>query len=113
MSGKEYTADCRMLQVEMALPVREQAIDIVRNLVADAGASEIGRVAECLGLDHVLHCLEIAMESRASQSLQAPALWVLSNLALGPEKLRSAMTTRVSLVEGLSNALVSCSFSCG
>jgi hypothetical protein len=101
------TADSRMLDVKMSLPVREQAIDIVRNLVADAGSSEIGRVAECLGFDHLLYCLEVAMESRASQTLQAPALWVLSNLALGPEKLRNAMTTRLSLVEGLSNALVS------
>lgn len=57
--------------MDTPLPLREQALDIVRNLVADAAPAEVGKVADNIGYDTLLHSLQLAVKCRVS-GLQAP-----------------------------------------
>lgn len=99
-----------------------QALEIVQNLTADALPSEIGRCLESLGEDQFLSLwVGVAREGQEvelripvsfldlspREASSSKALFVMSNLALGNEKVRATISAHVEILEVLSEALVS------
>ena len=106
--------------------LRVQAMEITQNLLADGTSAEIARVVDGLGETQFLDSIEEAVRPRSSLlslatsskargekereagwDVKVPALYVVSNLALGGDRMRSAIVARVGLLEALSEALVS------
>lgn len=89
------------------MTLRIQALEITQNLLADALASEVSRCLDLLGEGEFLDILTDSAREGQDPELRIPALYVLSNLALGNEKTRSTMVSRVETLEVLSEGIVS------
>ncbi|OCF37579.1 hypothetical protein I316_00705 [Kwoniella heveanensis BCC8398] len=85
--------------------LRIQAFEITQNLLAEASSSEISRTVEALGEKDLLDLVTEAARDKEDIELRIPALYVLSNLALGNEKVRAAIVSRIEILEVLSEAL--------
>ncbi|WVQ97812.1 hypothetical protein IAU59_004927 [Kwoniella sp. CBS 9459] len=85
--------------------LRIQAFEIVQNLLAEASSTEISRTVEALGEKDLLDLVTEAAWDKEDVELRIPALYVLSNLALGNEKVRAAIVGRIETLEVLSEAL--------
>ncbi|WWD22052.1 hypothetical protein CI109_106540 [Kwoniella shandongensis] len=87
------------------LALRVQAFEITQNLLAEATAPEISRTVDNLGEKELLDLVTNAAREGEKVELRIPALYVLSNLALGNERLRGSIVGRVEILEVLSGAL--------
>ncbi|WVF70073.1 hypothetical protein IAT40_004860 [Kwoniella sp. CBS 6097] len=85
--------------------LRIQAYEITQNILAEASSSEISRTVEALGEKDLLDLVTEAAREKEDTELRIPALYVLSNLALGNEKVRAAIVSRIEVLEVLSEAL--------
>lgn len=94
----------RFLRPTTPTALRAQALDILQNLVDGQTASELNKTLDNLGVDFALDIIYSAITSEDIE-LREPGLYILSHLALGNERLRSALTSRVGLLEALSDAL--------
>lgn len=95
---------------------------IVQNFLADGALSDLTKNVEIMGENHLLEALSSATtegtnwELRAAVSISrwSKRIWmlinqafgVLVNLSWGNEKMRQSLTSRPSLVDSLSSALV-------
>lgn len=95
--------------------LRTQALHLLQNVVDQASKAELSRTLDALGsgvaddvaeddapsgLDSIVSAL-----SADDLELRKPALYILSNLALGNERVRNVLTGRVEVLEGISDAL--------
>ncbi|ORY26906.1 armadillo-type protein, partial [Naematelia encephala] len=87
------------------LSLRVQSFEVVQNLLADAGPGEIYRTIENLGGEEFLAVLELAARDGSEVDLRVPALYVLSNIAIGNERTRALLIARVGILEALSSAI--------
>ncbi|WVQ84004.1 hypothetical protein IAT38_006149 [Cryptococcus sp. DSM 104549] len=87
------------------LVLRIQAFEITQNLFAEVSSYEISRAVEQLGEKELLDLVTNAARSGEDVDLRIPALYVLSNLSLGNERIRAAIVHRVEILEVLSDAL--------
>jgi hypothetical protein len=105
------------LSIDTPSVLRVQALELAQNLLADCGTTEITRIFEGLGEGSLLTVLGRSLGGGVDDEIRIPvsydgseslwqALYILSNLALGNEKLRATMVSRVDLLEGLCMALV-------
>ncbi|WRT65023.1 uncharacterized protein IL334_001964 [Kwoniella shivajii] len=85
--------------------LRIQAFEILQNLLADSTAVEISRTVESFGEDGLFDLIIQASREGEDIDLRMPAIYVLSNLALGNEKIRSCLVSKVEILEIISNAL--------
>ncbi|WVW78739.1 hypothetical protein I302_100699 [Kwoniella bestiolae CBS 10118] len=85
--------------------LRIQALEIVQNIFADSSVPEISRTVENIGEDALFDSIIQASKEGQDADLRIPALYVLSNIALGNEKVRNAIVGRVEILEILSNSL--------
>ena len=114
---------CRVVSSGAPLGLRVQALEIVQNLTADSLPSEVGRYLELLGEGEFLTVWVDAAREGQDTRLRVPvslserralpismlnrkALYVMSNLALGNEKVRNIIASHVEILEVLSEALV-------
>ncbi|KAK8846743.1 hypothetical protein IAR55_005830 [Kwoniella newhampshirensis] len=94
-----------LMTLSTPLTLRVQAFEITQNLLAEATALEISRTVENLGEKELLDLVTNAAKEGEQVELRIPALYVLSNLALGNERLRACIVGRVEILEVLSGAL--------
>lgn len=104
MTAMTWKTLCHFLSPSAAAPLRSQALDLVQNLVDDQSPVELNRTLENLGADFALDVIQSAISSEDVE-LREPGLYILSHLALGSERLRSSLTSRVGLLEALSASL--------
>nr|XP_018265756.1 uncharacterized protein I303_02129 [Kwoniella dejecticola CBS 10117]OBR87914.1 hypothetical protein I303_02129 [Kwoniella dejecticola CBS 10117] len=89
-----------------AIPsLRVQAFELVQNLFSESGISEISKTVDSFGEEELFELIIQASGEDQDVDLRIPAIFVLSNLALGNEKIRNALVTKVEVLEILSNAL--------
>lgn len=103
MSQMGWDALRTFLSPPTATVLRQQAFGILQNLTDVQNASDLGRWLENLGTDFLLDVLEQVIDEE--EVLAEPALFILSQIALGNERHRAALTARVELLEALSKAL--------
>jgi hypothetical protein len=101
LSGRRY------LSPSTTLSLRTQAFELLQNVLADATASELTRTLEASGETALLDLVQLAARKGDTTELRVPAMYVLSNLALGNEKVRTALVGRVEILEAISEGLVS------
>lgn len=100
--------------------MRIQGLEIVQNLIADASPIDVAKYLDLLGeIDFLVTLVQAAREGETDE-LRIPvsrvtalvqhaddeALYVMSNLALGNERVRTLMSSRVEILEVLSASLV-------
>lgn len=95
------------LSPSTTLSLRTQAFELLQNVLADATASELTRTLEAAGETPLLDLVQLAARKGDTTELRVPAMYVLSNLALGNEKVRTALVGRVEILEAISEGLVS------
>ena len=100
--------------------MRIQGLEIVQNLIADASPIDIAKYLDLLGENDFLVTLVQAAREGETDELRIPvgrvpsvvlyahdeALYVMSNLALGNERVRTLMSSQVEILEVLSASLV-------
>ncbi|WVR04430.1 hypothetical protein IAU60_001433 [Kwoniella sp. DSM 27419] len=94
-----------LLSSQTPQSLRVEAFSILQNLLADATPSEITRTVDGLGDKQLLDLLAESARDKEDVELRVPALHALANLALGNERIRSAIISRVELLEVLSDGL--------
>lgn len=107
--------------------LRAQALHLLQNVVDQASKAELSRTLDALGsgapgadADAYAYAdadgsgvetpgLDSIVAALASDDLELrkPALYILSNLALGNERVRGVLLARADVLEGLSDALAS------
>lgn len=97
----------RFISAETPKPLRAQALDMLQNLLDDQTAVQMTKTIDALGLDFIINVVADAIRPTVDVDLDLcePGLYILSHLALGGNELRSAITTRVELLEALSSTL--------
>lgn len=97
--------------------LRTQALEILQNLVDDQPAPDLARTLDAIGTDWLLDTLTAIIASTvgvstsplgptaADERMAVPSLYILSHIALGNERQRSALTARVELLDALSQSL--------
>jgi hypothetical protein len=95
------------LSPSTTLSLRTQAFELLQNVLADATTSELTRTLEASGETALLDLVQLAARKGDTTELRVPAMYVLSNLALGNEKVRTALVGRVEILEAVSEGLVS------
>ncbi|WWD00304.1 hypothetical protein V866_007215 [Kwoniella sp. B9012] len=85
--------------------LRVQALEITQNLFADSSVPEISRAVENFGEAELFDSIIQASRESHDADLRIPALYVLSNIALGNEKIRNSIVGRVEILEILSTSL--------
>ncbi|WWC67683.1 uncharacterized protein I206_101595 [Kwoniella pini CBS 10737] len=87
------------------LSLRVQAFEIVQNLLAESSIAEISKTVESFGEDELLDLIIQASKEDQEVDLRIPAIFVLSNLSLGNEKIRNSIVNKIEILEILSNSL--------
>nr|AAV98491.1 BSP2 [Cryptococcus neoformans var. neoformans] len=118
MSIFTYSWLRQIISSSMPEDIQEQGLEVVQNLLAEESGAEVTRMVERLGgedvdgkrggiegfLDFLVDLLSDKGAAMFSE-VRLSAMYVLVNLSLGNEKLRTALTARVELLEVLSEAL--------
>ncbi|WWC87229.1 uncharacterized protein L201_002117 [Kwoniella dendrophila CBS 6074] len=95
-----------LLSSSTTLSLRIQAFAITQNLFANSSTSEITKTIESFGgEDDLLGLIIEATKDNQDVDLRIPALFVLSNLSLGSERIRNAVVGKVEILEILSSSL--------
>ncbi|KAE8540327.1 hypothetical protein D1P53_003272 [Cryptococcus gattii VGV] len=108
----------QIISSTMPEDIQEQGLEVVQNLLAEESGAEVMRMVERLGgedvdgkrggiegfLDFLVDLLSDKGAPMCSE-VRLSAMYVLVNLSLGNEKLRTALMARVELLEVLSEAL--------
>ncbi|OXG88902.1 hypothetical protein C345_02493 [Cryptococcus neoformans A2-102-5] len=118
MSIFTYSWLRQIISSSMPEDIQEQGLEVVQNLLAEESGAEVTRMVERLGgedvdgkrggiegfLDFLVDLLSDKGAPMCSE-VRLSAMYVLVNLSLGNEKLRTALMARVELLEVLSETL--------
>ncbi|KGB79932.2 hypothetical protein CNBG_5870 [Cryptococcus deuterogattii R265] len=118
MSIFTYSWLRQIISSTMPEDIQEQGLEVVQNLLAEESGAEVMRMVERLGgedvdgkrggiegfLDFLVDLLSDTGAPMCSE-VRLSAMYVMVNLSLGNEKLRTALMARVELLEVLSEAL--------